>query len=192
MKVRDSGMPDKLMWEGFFDPDGILDALGLDVSVRNAAEFGCGYGTFTIPAAKRITGKLFAFDIEPEMVESTKTRACGSGINNLEVKVRDFLAEGTELDVGSMDYAMLFNILHLEDPVSLLREANRILKVGGKVGIIHWNHDPATPRGPAMDIRPRPEQCIEWAIKAGFADPKRSDLKPYHYGIVMTKKGAAL
>lgn len=38
-------------------------------------------------------------------------------------------------------------------------------------------------------FRPRPEQCIKWAKQAGFADPKQFDLKPYHYGIVMVKKG---
>ncbi|MDP3143663.1 MAG: class I SAM-dependent methyltransferase, partial [Candidatus Omnitrophota bacterium] len=86
----------------------------------------------------------------------------------------------------SVDYAMLFNILHLENPVGLLRETERILKKGGKVGITHWNYDPTTPRGPSMDIRPKPEQCIEWAGKAGFADPQQFDLKPYHYGIVMS------
>lgn len=26
----------------------------------------------------------------------------------------------------------------------------------GRLGIMHWNHDPATPRGPSMTIRPRP------------------------------------
>jgi ubiquinone/menaquinone biosynthesis C-methylase UbiE len=32
-------------------------------------EIGCGYGTFTIPAANQIKGKVFAFDIEDEMIE---------------------------------------------------------------------------------------------------------------------------
>jgi hypothetical protein len=32
-------------------------------------------------------------------------------------------------------------------------------------------------------------QVIEWAKRAGFADPKQFDLKPHHYGIVMSKKG---
>jgi hypothetical protein len=43
-------------------------------------------------------------------------------------------------------------------PEGLLREAYRILSHGGRLGIMHWNYDPATPRGPSMDIRPGPEQ----------------------------------
>jgi ubiquinone/menaquinone biosynthesis C-methylase UbiE len=38
----------------------------------NVADFGFGYGTFTIPAAKIISGKIYAFDIEPEMIEAEK------------------------------------------------------------------------------------------------------------------------
>ena len=33
---------------------------------------------------------------------------------------------------------------------------------------IHWNYDPSTPRGPSMSIRPRPEDCRDWAEAAGF------------------------
>lgn len=189
MKIRDSGMPEKYIWENFFNPCEALRIMGFDKDVSNAVEFGCGYGTFTLPAAKMISGKLFSFDIEPEMVEATKSEAAQGGIRNLEVSVRDFVADGTGLRSESVDYAMLFNILHLEDPVSLLLEANRILKKGGRVGIVHWNYDPSTPRGPSMDIRPKPEYCIEWAKKAGFSDPKRFNLKPYHYGIILIKKG---
>ena len=189
MKIRDSGMPERDMWEKFFSPDKVLETLSLDSKIIDAAEFGCGYGTFTIPAARLIAGKLFAFDIEPEMVAVTKKEAAKQGVNNVEVILRDFMANGTGLKPESVDYAMLFNILHLENPVALLLEANRILKKNGKIGIIHWNYDPSTPRGPSMDIRPRPEQCIEWAKQAGFSDPKQFDLKPYHYGIVMSKEG---
>jgi hypothetical protein len=52
--------------------------------------------------------------------------------------------------------------------------------------VIHWNYDPTTPRGPAMEIRPRPEQCIDWGRQAGFLFDKQCyyDLPPYHYGLL--------
>lgn len=187
MKGRDSGMPHKEMWEGFFDPAQILAVMGLGADVTDAVEFGCGYGTFTIPAARMIRGIVHAIDIDAEMVAQTKEAAGKAGLKNVNAVLRDFVAEGTGLNNESVDYVMLFNILHVEDPGVLLREAWRVLRRGGKLGIIHWNYDASTPRGPCLDIRPKPEQCVAWASVAGFSAPVRHDLKPYHYGIVMRK-----
>jgi ubiquinone/menaquinone biosynthesis C-methylase UbiE len=86
---------------------------------------------------------------------------------------------------------MLFNILHAENPVRILQEAYRVLSPLGKVGVIHWNFDPTTPRGPSMSIRPRPEQCQEWIKLAGFELTKpHINLPPYHYGLVGQKPQA--
>jgi len=190
MKIRESGMPERKMWEKFFNPAKILATLGLNSQTGDMAEFGCGYGTFTIPAAKIIKGKIYALDLEPAMIHSTEEDAKKNELSNVQTILRDFMAEGSGLSDGSMDYVMLFNILHLEKPMVLINEAKRILREGGKLGIIHWNYDPKTPRGPSMDIRPKPEQCIRWAESVGFSDTVQYDLKPYHYGIVL-KKGAS-
>lgn len=187
MKGRDSGMPEKEMWEGFFDPAQILAVMGLGEDVRDVAEFGCGYGTFTIPAAKIIRGTVHAIDIDAAMIAETKEAAAKAGLKNIDAVRRDFLVQGTGLKDGSVDYVMLFNILHVEGPEVLLRESWRILKSAGKLGIIHWNYDASTPRGPSLEIRPRPEQCIQRAQEVGFRDFVQYDLKPYHYGIVLIK-----
>ena len=175
------------MWENFFDPTKTLVTFGISDQTGDVAEFGCGYGTFTIPTAKVIKGKVYALDIEPDMIRITNEEAKKHGLNNVQTVMRDFMTEGSGLPDGSMDYVMLFNILHLEKPIVLINEAKRILRGGGNLGIIHWNYDPKTPRGPSMDIRPKAEQCIKLAESAGFSDAIQYDLKPYHYGIVFTK-----
>ncbi len=189
MKVRDSGMPDEEMWIGYFDPAKVLAVLGLDQGLQDLVEFGCGYGTFTLAAAGIAAGTVHALDIEPEMVEVVRQKCDEAGIANVWAEVRDFVTEGTELDNNSIDAALLFNILHHEEPVSLMKEALRVLKPNGMLAVIHWNYDSTTPRGPAMEIRPRPEQCIEWGIKAGFRfnERNRYDLPPYHYGLLFRK-----
>jgi hypothetical protein len=48
MKIRESGMPQEEEWTNFFTPAKILKMLGLDGSIVDVADFGCGYGTFTI------------------------------------------------------------------------------------------------------------------------------------------------
>lgn len=80
-KGRESGMPDEPYWGTFFNPACIVERL--DCGGRNAVEFGCGYGTFTIPAAKRVTGKVIALDIEPEMVVVTARKAAEAGLANV-------------------------------------------------------------------------------------------------------------
>jgi ubiquinone/menaquinone biosynthesis C-methylase UbiE len=189
MKTRESGMPDESMWEGFFNPAATLKRLGLVPEVRNLVDFGCGYGTFTLAAAHLINGVVYAIDIEPEMVTITLCKAESEGLSNVKPVLRDFVGDGTGLPEQSMDYAMLFNILHAEDPSQLLNEAFRILLPGGVLAVIHWNYDPTTPRGPSMAIRPRPEQCCSWAQTAGFhlRPPGIIDLPPYHYGLVFER-----
>jgi len=189
MKIRESGMPEETYWESFFDFQNIFTQLQLDDKVNDVVEFGSGYGSFTIPAAKIIKGKIHAFDIDKEMITRLSQRIEEEKLLNIIIHQNDFVKEGTKLKDESVDYAMLFNILHAEGPVSLLKEAYRILKHDGKVGVIHWIYSSTTPRGPSMDIRPKPEQCIEWLKSAGFN--LRSNiisLPPYHYGILGTKK----
>ena len=69
MRIRESGMPPQEYWDSLFAPERILDALLLDESRRNVVEFGCGYGTFTLPAAQRINGKVFALDLDQRMLD---------------------------------------------------------------------------------------------------------------------------
>ncbi len=190
MKGRESGMPEEALWRTFFDPPHILKRLGLNARTRDVAELGCGYGTFTIPAAGVVSGTVYALDIEREMLDATQRRAEAEGVVNVRPIHRDFIADGTGLPDASVDFVLLFNILHIEEPVQLLREAARILVPAGRVGILHWNHDPTTPRGPSMAIRPRPEQCIGWARAAGFRFSHEPILRfpPYHYGMTGIKR----
>ena len=185
MKIRDSGMPDKDIWESFFDTRLVLRRLQFSSTTGEVADFGCGYGSFCIAAAQLTSGTVHAFDIEPQMVRATAARAASLGLANVRAIERDFVSAGTGLPERSVAYAMLFNILHAEDATGLLREAFRVLQPDGLLAIIHWIHDARTPRGPALDIRPRPEQCSAWARAVGFTlEHSAIELPPYHYGVV--------
>lgn len=190
MKARESGMPDEDYWETFFDADCIIR--NLECAKRgdeSVVEFGCGYGTFTLPVAKRTSGIVRAFDIEAELVDLVRRKADDEGLENVQVEMRDFVLDGTGLGDASVDHVMVYNLLHLEEPVRLLKEAYRILRPGGEVSIIHWKHDPSTPRGPSMGIRPRPEQCRAWAEQAGFEWVRDKDFTCccHHYGLLLRR-----
>ena len=191
MKGRESGMPDESRWNAFYDADCIVAALECAKERHeNVVEFGSGYGTFTLPVARRTSGTVYAFDIEPDLVDVVRKKSRDQGLVNVKAERRDFLTAGTGLPDASIDHAMVYNLLHIENPVALLAEAYRVLRPGGIVSIIHWNYDPTTPRGPSMHIRPRPEQCRAWAEQAGFVFVRDQDLSEccqYHYGMLLRR-----
>ena len=190
MRLRESGMPEEAYWETLLDVPLILDRLGLDRTLRNVVELGCGYGTFTLPVAQRISGVVEAIDIEPAMVERTRQRAREAGLKNIICRQADVLTDGFGGKPGTRDACLLFNILHGEEPVRVLAEAARAVRPGGWVLVIHWRFDPTTPRGPALDIRPRPEQILDWAKQTGLLEPAGPmlDLPPWHYGLRLKRK----
>ena len=180
-------MPQEQEWNKFFDPTKALKLLGINKTAMDVVDFGCGYGTFTIPAARMIVGKVYAIDIEPIMIKVVQQKAKKLNLKNINTILRDFISEGSGLEALSVDYVLLFNILHGQKPKILLKEAHRILKPRGKVAIIHWNYDVTTPRGPPMDIRVKPSQIRYWAESVGFFFKKKLVLKPYHYGLLLEK-----
>jgi SAM-dependent methyltransferase len=185
MKLRDSGMPEESHWETLFDVELILERLGINSAMHDVVELGCGYGTFTIPVAKRISGTIRTFDIDPAMVARTSERAAAAELRNVVCEVRDTVASGYGLSDATADACLLFNILHGEDPVGLLRQAAKVVRPGGWVLVIHWRCDLATPRGPALNIRPRPEQVGAWAHETGRLRQEGEviDLLPWHFGL---------
>ena len=145
-KARESGMPDEAYWETFFDADCLIERFfgGADCS-GHVVEFGSGYGAFTLAAARRTTGTVFALDIEPSLIAHVQQRATAQGVTNIQTSVRDFVAEGIGLASATQTHAMVYNLLHLEEPVTLLAEAYRVLRPGGRLSVIHWRRDIPTP-----------------------------------------------
>ena len=96
MKARESGMPEETYWERFFDADAVLKILFKASGLTgHLVEFGCGYGTFTVPAALQTQGTVTALDIDPQMVERVRQKIEAHGLSNVQAEVRDFVADGT-------------------------------------------------------------------------------------------------
>jgi len=188
MKIRESGMPDEARWVSFFDCEAAVGKLFGATEVQgDVVEFGCGYGSFTVSAAQRTSGLVTALDIEPAMIAAVRGKAAGLGLHNVRAELRDFVADGAGVVAGSQAHAMIFNLLHLAQPVELLREARRTLQDGGVLSVMHWRSDIPTPRGPPLEIRPTPPQCRQWMADAGFRAIEYVDLReacPFHFGLI--------
>lgn len=190
MKYRESGMPDEQLWDTFFSPTHILEQLDVDKRVRTLIDIGCGYGTFLIPAASLIEGTAVGVDVEPEMIDSCKKKAEKQHLKNIDLLCGDIsspqVVKALDHYKETVNYITLFNILHCEEPLTLLNDVYRLLNTHGQVGVIHWK-DEETPRGPSLDIRPTPEKICQWAKEAGLTLKKHVALPPYHFGLVFVK-----
>ena len=175
------------MLEGaYFDPAAILRTLGLTYGCRCAIDVGCAYGTIALPAAQLIRRDVHAFDLDQEMIRITSEKAAFAGLRNVHSSRRDFVEEGFGFPGEVADFVMLFNILRAIESLQMLQEAERVLTEGGKLGVIHWNRDPKTPRGPSMKIRLTPERCQEIVREAGFDAGSLLDLPPHHNAFTAT------
>ena len=191
MKGRESGMPRRRQWEDFFDADEIVREVSCPNSRGHVVEFGCGYGTFTVAAA-RLPGvtTLSAFDIDLEMVQITSDRLRDFQDLSCRVEELDFLENKLPIESRSIDWVMIFNLLHVERPAVLIDEAKRVLKDAGVLSVIHWRCDLETPRGPSIDIRPTLDQCCHWCEEKGFVMEQQMHFKlsPWHWGLMMRKR----
>jgi SAM-dependent methyltransferase len=183
-------MPLQDQWESYFDPAAILESLGCRNLDGDGVEVGCGYGTFTVPAAAQMAGTLYALDIDPAMVRATTARVESAGLRNVLVAQRDVAVDGCGRPDATASFMMLFNLLHIENPLVLLREVHRVLRPGGRLGVIHWKVDANTPRGPRLEIRPSQERCRAWGEEAGLHWVRYQYLpeSPWHWGMVMERR----
>lgn len=188
MRLNETNMPSEEEWERFFRPAAALRKLGLTDGMT-VADFGCGYGTFSLAAAKIVgpKGTVYAVDIDREMVRRVKARAEGAGLANVKAIVGDIDSSKGRLPLLPMrtaDFVILANVIHgARDKIRLLKRASSIARPGGKVAVLNWKIA-ETPRGPPMEIRPTPEQTERYFIEAGLTNPEVLGIPPYHYAVV--------
>ena len=148
-------------------PDQIMDALQIgEGSV--VADLGAGGGWFTVRLARRIgpNGRVYAEDIQPQMIDAIKRRMARERLTNVHTVL------GTPVDpklpAASLDAALMVDAYHeVEQPVTLLRNVARALKPGGVIGIINYKKDGGGP-GPEMEARVDAEKVIADARAAGL------------------------
>jgi ubiquinone/menaquinone biosynthesis C-methylase UbiE len=188
MKVIDSGMPEEAYWKSLFTIPAIVGWLEIERLHDPIVEIGCGYGTFTIPIAKKARNAVYTYDIDSLMIAVARQNAHAAGVTNVIFEERDILERQTGLDAESVGMVTLFNILHFDQRRAMLEEAARILKPSGVAAIIHWRKDIETPRGPLVSTRPDQEIILD-AIKGLdlHFNGNSKILAPYHWGIQLIK-----
>jgi len=110
---------------------------------QTVLDFGCGSGTYTIPAAKLVgkDGRVYALDVSRRALDGVEEKAGREGLKNI---VRINASGGEEIGLGeeTVDLLLLIDVLQeLEDRETLFDEACRILKPGGAVVVYPMHVD---------------------------------------------------
>jgi ubiquinone/menaquinone biosynthesis C-methylase UbiE len=111
------------------------------------ADIGAGVGYYTTRMAKRVgtTGKVYATDIQPEMLAMLRKRVDGQNLSNVEMVL------GTESDprlpANTFDLVLMVDVYHeLAQPQRMLRKLRQTLKEDGRLVLLEFRkEDPYVP-----------------------------------------------
>jgi ubiquinone/menaquinone biosynthesis C-methylase UbiE len=174
----------------FLNPQKIIESLQIMPGMA-VADFGAGPGYYSIEAAKAVgaNGTVYAIDIRKEALAVIKSRAKLENIQNIETIRADLEKEkSTSIKDGIIDFIIISNILfQAKDKQTIIKEARRILKPDGKIGIIEWNKE-SIKAGPPLKLRISKEETIDLLQKSGFIFEKEFNAGDQHYGLVFGLK----
>jgi ubiquinone/menaquinone biosynthesis C-methylase UbiE len=110
-------------------------------------DMGCGNGFYTLKLADLVgaKGKVYAVDVQPEMLRLLGRRAKQAGAKNIVPVLGT--AVDPRLPAGQMDLVLLVDVYHeFSHPEQMLSAIRRSLKPGGRVALAEFRaEDPEVP-----------------------------------------------
>jgi predicted methyltransferase len=127
-------------------PDRALELIGITPGMA-VADVGAGTGYMTIRLARRVgpTGRVYANDLQPPMLQIIQGKARAEQLSNVEI------VQGTEDDThlpeNAIDLALLVDVYHeFRRPQEMLRSIRRSLKPSGRLVLVEYRkEDPSIP-----------------------------------------------
>jgi ubiquinone/menaquinone biosynthesis C-methylase UbiE len=165
-------------------PHDLLRSFGLRAG-DTIADIGCGPGFFTIPAAEIVgpSGKVYAADVQSEMIAAIMMRVADLDIHHVEI------LKTSETDVAlpehSVQMVWLAFVLHEMDQRAVyLYRLRRALRPDGRIVILEWEKKP-TEAGPPVNERLTPEDVLSDAKAAGYKVVEHRQITPDQYAFVL-------
>lgn len=128
------------------EPDIALDAIKLEKG-STVADVGAGSGYMTVKMAKRVgpTGKVYANDIQPEMLALLRQRLAKEKITNIETVLGS--VDDPKLPAGILDLILMVDVYHeFSEPQKMLHRMREALKPGGRLVLLEYRkEDPSVP-----------------------------------------------
>src|SRR6516162_4640674 len=117
-------MPDARWWQALWpDPVKVLVEMGVEPGTV-AVDLCCGDGLFT-PALAGIAGRVYATDIDPDLLDRTRARVAAAGGTNCRFVVADAMRVDAVVP-EPVDYVFLANTFHGVPDQSCVRKVQQI------------------------------------------------------------------
>src|SRR5688572_16467975 len=181
------GNPGRDAWQ---KPDEVVRALALRPG-QVACDVGAGPGYFSLRLARAVgaTGRVYAVDVEPKILDALRERLAASGLRNVTPVLA--LADDPLLPAASCDVILIVDTYHhFPDRVAYLGRLTRALRPGGRIANVDY-HKRETPVGPPLAHRLARETFLDEARKAGLVVAEEPAFLPYQYFVVLRPRGAA-
>jgi tRNA A58 N-methylase Trm61 len=127
-------------------PEKALDALNLKPGMV-VADIGAGVGYMSLRLARRVgpSGKVYANDLQPEMLDRLRQNAAQARITNVATVLGD--VADPKLPVNTMDLVLLVDVYHeFSQPQQMLRKIRETLKPDGRLVLLEYRaEDPNVP-----------------------------------------------
>jgi ubiquinone/menaquinone biosynthesis C-methylase UbiE len=179
----------------FLNPTKVLRAAKLHDGDK-VADFGAGSGFFTRAAARLVGGRglVWAVDAHQDMLPRIKSLALEEGLHTVEVVHGNVEKPGgSHLPENNFDLVIIANLLFAaEHKEPIVREAKRILRVGGRILVIDWRNSFGG-MGPHQDHIVTEDHARTLAELGGFTYLSELPTGDYHWGFLARKRapGAA-
>lgn len=168
------------------DPDRFLARLGIRAGAT-VADLGAGPGFFTLPLARCVgeSGRVFAVDVSPDMIEVLRQRLADHGGMPQVVA-----AVSTERELPVPDHAvelaLLAFVLHeIADPDTFLAGVRRVLAPGGRLVVLEWVPQEES-IGPPLHERLPVAESERILGHAGFEVVERGEANASNYFLIAT------
>ncbi len=154
---------------------------------QTVCDLGCGNGFYTLKLAELVgpQGKVYAVDIQPEMLKMLRGRARQAGLKNV-VPVLGTLVD-PRLPEGQLDLVLLVDVYHeFSHPEQMLAAIRKSLKPEGRVALAEFRaEDPEVPIKPLHKMSK--EQVLKEWTPAGFKLAAEFDGLPWQHLMFFTR-----
>ena len=171
--------------DAYQKPAEVLAALDLKAG-ETIADIGSGSGYFTVRFARAVgeQGRVFAVDVDPDLVRHLNRRLRDAAVRNVQTVLAD--PDDPLLPDASIDrFVVVDTWHHIERQGEYLALLKKMLKPGGQVVMIDFQKR-ELPFGPPLHMKIAREDLLKQMEGAGFRLAREHTFLPYQYFLVFT------